>query len=110
MTRLTHLLTALALAGLFAGATVAACGKNPASPGEMPRLAPRPEPVGPSAMPVGGNPGSPLPGKNARSPVASRSVTPVPSPVYQAAGGQPTPGEPPPAASLDAGISDSAGA
>src|SRR5262245_28012054 len=50
MTRLTHLLSALTLAGGFAAVSVFACG--PTVPGEMPRLAPRPEPVRPNAIPL----------------------------------------------------------
>jgi hypothetical protein len=77
MTRLTHLLTALGFAGLLAGATIAACGGNRTSPGEMPRLAPAPELVRPNAIPVGA-----ASRNDARSKVAQGPINPV----FQAAG------------------------
>jgi hypothetical protein len=94
MTRLTHLLSTLTVAALCAGAAVAACGSRAPAPGEMPRLAPRPETVRPNAMPVN---------------VSKNEPIRQPSPVYQAASeGQPL-ADPPTGAPLDAGTSDSGG-
>jgi hypothetical protein len=94
MTRLTHLVTTLASAGLCAGAIIAACG----NPGEMPPLAPRPEPVRPNTIP--------MPGAAASSPVASAPAATQPSPIYQGASeSQPT-GNQPSGATQDAGVSD----
>ena len=95
---MTQLLSALALGGGLVGATMAACGGR--SPGEMPPVAPQPEPVRPNAMPMTG-------AVSARAPAAQ------PSPVYQAAadsqavGDQPAPAPPSGGAALDAGVSDS---
>jgi hypothetical protein len=50
MTRLVHLLTALGLTCVFAGAIIAACGA-PLAPRETPPFAPRPERVDPTALP-----------------------------------------------------------
>jgi hypothetical protein len=100
MTRLTYLLSTFACAGLLAGATIAACGGHPASPGEMPPLAPRPEPVRPNAMPAPG----------AVSSTSATEASSQPSPVFQAAAeGQPL-GDQPTGATLDAGTSDSGAA
>lgn len=98
MTRLTHLFTALAFAGLLTGATLTACGGNRTSPGEMPPLAPRPELVRPNAMPIPGAASS----NDARAKVAS-----APSPVYQAAGADKPLADQPTSAPADAGTSDS---
>jgi hypothetical protein len=99
MTRLTHLFTALAFAGLLCGATITACGGNRTSPGEMPPLAPKPELVRPNAIP--------MPGAAANDPTVAKGATSQPSPVFQAAddkllADQPT------SAPADAGTSDSA--
>ena len=97
MSRLTHLLSTLTLAALCAGAAIAACGGHPPAPGEMPPLAPQPEPVRPNAMPMTG-------AVSASEPVKAQY------PVYQAAGENQPLGDQPAGAALDAGTSDSAGA
>ena len=79
MTRFTHLFTALTLAGLLSGATVAACGVHPGSPSEIPPLAPRPDPIDPSVRPMRRT-ANPVPGTSAPlspGPVTA-SVIPVP--------------------------------
>jgi hypothetical protein len=97
MTRLTHLLSSLTLAALCASAANVACGGRPPAPGEMPPLAPQPEPVRPNAMPMTG-------------PVPSSAPVKQPPPVYQAAGDNQPLGDQPAGAALDAGTSDSGGA
>lgn len=97
MTRLTHLLSTLAIAAVCAGATIAACGSRAPAPGEMPRLAPQPDTVRPNAMPRNGA-------------VSKTDAVRQPSPVYQASSeGQPA-ADPPTGAALDAGVSDGGGA
>lgn len=76
MTRLTHLFTALTLGAALAAAAFVACGGNPVAPREMPPLAPRPERVNPTAMPVPGA-ADPL-----SAPAdAARPRSPTPSPI-----------------------------
>jgi hypothetical protein len=101
MTRLTHLLTALGFAGVLAGATVAACGGNRTSPGEMPRLAPAPDMVRPNAIPM-----SAASRNDTRSKVAQGPI----GPVFQAAGNDKPLADQPTGAPADAGTSDSASA
>jgi hypothetical protein len=57
MSRMIKLLAPLSLAAALAGATFAACGARPGSPGEMPPVAPRPAPADPSGAPGPGSPG-----------------------------------------------------
>ncbi len=133
MTRLTHLLTALSLTGLFIGVTIAACGGHPASPGEMPRVAPRPDPVDPSARPLPGaadptsptRPTRPISGMTdggvVLSPGAVSRAMVVPSPVFLPvtaadggaaadAGAPPDAGVAPDAGTVtDAGVADARG-
>jgi hypothetical protein len=52
MTRWIHLLAALSLWGVLAGAAILACGARPTSPGELPRVAPRPDRVDPEIVPL----------------------------------------------------------
>jgi hypothetical protein len=98
MTRMTQLLSALSLTGVLAGATIAACGGRPGSPGELPPVAPRPDPVGePGSQPLPASPVT-MPGEAGVSvrpgPV---TITWVPSPTFA-----PVVGE----AAKDAGTSD----
>lgn len=51
MNRFAHLFAAVGVGALLTSAMIVACGA-PATPSEMPRLAPRPEPVDPTAAPV----------------------------------------------------------
>lgn len=52
MSRLAHLFTALTLTCAMAAAIVAACGAPPLMPREAPPLAPRPERLDPTVVPV----------------------------------------------------------
>ncbi|MEO7735606.1 MAG: hypothetical protein ABIY55_31920 [Kofleriaceae bacterium] len=98
MTRMTHLLSALSLTGVLAAATIAACGGRPGAPGEMPPVAPRPDPIGEPGAPPALPAPSELPGDAGVSvrpgPVSVRSV---PSPEFAPVTGQ---------AAHDAGTSD----
>jgi len=100
MTRLTHLFTALAFAGLLTAAIITACGGNRTSPGEMPPLAPKPELVRPNAIPMPG-------AASGKDKVATGPRSP--SPVFQASEDKPL-ADQPTAAPADAGTSDSASA
>lgn len=85
MTRLTHMLAAVALTA--GGASLVACGRP--THGEMPPLAPRPDPSDPGGAPTGARPGMldpasptsdagvPLSQSSTRGPVAE--VVPTPS-------------------------------
>ena len=107
MTRLSRLVISLGLTGGLGAAIIAACGSHPGSPGEMPPVAPRPEPADPSARPMPGALGTPsgtLDAGTTRAPGATAplaAVTPasvMPVPEYA-----PIVGE-----GLDAGPSDGA--
>jgi hypothetical protein len=88
MTRFTHALAALALGGTAAIALVAGCGRPT---GEMPPLAPRPEPVDPGGGPVGPKPGTidpatpatdagtPTVAPSTRAPVSQTTMVPMPA-------------------------------
>jgi hypothetical protein len=98
MTRYTRLVSALSLSGALVAASIAACGGRQGSPGELPPVAPRPDPIGePGSQPVRATP-SALPSDGGVSvrpgPV---SVTAVPTPRFS-----PVVGE----AAKDAGTSD----
>lgn len=90
MTRLTHLLTAGALAGTLFGGVVIGCGTS--RPTEAPPLAPRPE-LHPSNSPMPtGDPSKPqldagTPDLPDKGPVA---ISWIPTPEFQASGNQPT--------------------
>lgn len=77
------------LAGLVGGFAFA-CSGRPASPGEMPPLAPRPEPVQP--VPGQPNPKAPVPGAPdpLRVPPDGAPVTDLPSPQFQSSGAEPS--------------------
>ena len=90
MTRLTHALAAFTLA--VGGTALVACGRP--TPGEMPRLAPRPDPIDPSgsppgpglgaldpAPPVGRGPAAPV--ESTRGRVAQPVAQIVPMPTFQ---------------------------
>lgn len=99
MTRVTRLLSALALTGATAGAFVAACG-HPGSPGEMPPVSPRPDPSAPGGTPMKtpnpmGGPGDAGVGMTP-GPVTMRT-TYIPAPVFAPVVGS---------AAKDAGVSD----
>jgi hypothetical protein len=109
MTRLTRLFTALGLTSVLVGAAAIACVR-PGAPTEVKPVAPRPEPVDPTAMPVMGAPDVIARPDAGHGPISAVSpAMEVPVPAFSPEGQQPdagTGGTGAPAP-IDAGTPDS---